>query len=356
MLLGTGQLDQARRELRATRQQYLERGEESELMMVAFHSGLGEIWKGDFTEATRIADDAMERALQLDRDMPLAVGLMLRAAVAAYIGDADNARRDAREALTVCERCDSPMLVALWPIATLGFLDVSLGNYAAALATLSPILASLAQTPDATEIYITPFLPDAVEALVHVGRLDEATWLVDVLERNGARLDRPWMLATGARCRAMLSAARGDLDAAAVAVARAMAEHDRLGMPFERARTQLLAGQLQRRSRQKQVAAATLGQALSSFEQLGVWRWADRARAELARVKVGTQAGVGLTVSERRVAELAAEGMTNREIAAALFVTPKTVEANLGRVYRKLGIRNRAELGGHIGERGGEAL
>jgi ATP/maltotriose-dependent transcriptional regulator MalT len=114
---------------------------------------------------------------------------------------------------------------------------------------------------------------------------------------------------------------------AAVAVQRAMAEHDRLAMPFERARTQLLAGQVQRRSRQKQVADSTLGLVLSSFEQLGVSRRADRARAELARVKVGTQCGVGLTASERRAAELAAAGMTNREIAAALFVTAKTVEA-----------------------------
>ena len=67
------------------------------------------------------------------------------------------------------------MLVALWPIATLGFVDVSLGNYDAALSTLSPILDSLTEAQDATEIYVTPFPPDAVEALVQVGRLDEAT-------------------------------------------------------------------------------------------------------------------------------------------------------------------------------------
>ena len=76
--------------------------------------------------------------------------------------------------------------------------------------------------------------------------------------------------------------------------------------------------------------------------------WADRARAELARVNVAPTRNLTLTSSERRVAELAASGMTNRDIAAALFISPKTVEANLARVYRKLGIRTRAELGRHI--------
>ena len=137
-----------------------------------------------------------------------------------------------------------------------GFLEVSLGNHAAALSALDPLLSTF--DPESTEIYFAAFIPDAVEAMVALDRLAEAEPLVDALERNGNRLDRAWMLAVGARCRAMLLAARGDVDAAYLAVEAAMAHHDRLPMPFERARTQLLLGQLQRRQRRKDAATATL--------------------------------------------------------------------------------------------------
>jgi DNA-binding CsgD family transcriptional regulator len=181
--------------------------------------------------------------------------------------------------------------------------------------------------------------------MIQLGRLADAEPLIHMLERNGTRLDRPWMLAVGARCRAMLFAARGDMNAANLAAHRAMAEHDRLPMPFERARTQLLLGQLQRRQRQKDAAATTLREAQATLAQLGIPLWADRAHTELARVNVAPAGTAALTPSERRVAELAASGMTNREVAVALFISPKTVEANLARIYRKLSIHSRAELG-----------
>jgi DNA-binding CsgD family transcriptional regulator len=158
------------------------------------------------------------------------------------------------------------------------------------------------------------------------------------------------MLAVGARGRAMLEAARGDLDAARLAALQAMAEHERLPMPFERARTQLLLGQIQRRQRRKDAATETLRDALAAFEEMGIPLWAERVRAELARCVVVPRSAGGLTPAERRVAELAASGMTNRDVAAALFISPKTVDANLSRVYRKLGIRSRAELGRHMGK------
>ncbi|WP_241524264.1 helix-turn-helix transcriptional regulator [Mycobacterium paraense] len=343
-LAGTGRLDQARGEFRAMRREYIERGEESELMMFAFHSGLNEIWRGDFAEASLIADDAMERALQLGRDLPLAVALMLRAAVAAYTGHEEAARRDAGQALAVGERCDSPGLVTVWPTTTLGFLDVSLGNYDAALGTLEPLTRTLNAAPDGTEIFVAPFLPDAVEAMVALGRLTEAEPLIDALERNGRRLDRPWMLATGARGRAMLQAAHGDVSAATRTAELALAEHQRLPMPFERARTLLLLGQLHRRQRRRDAAAATLREAAQTFQRLGATVWAERAEAELARGIFGRRRDHSLTETEERVAELAASGMINRDIAAALFVSPKTVEVNLSRIYRKLDIRSRAEL------------
>jgi DNA-binding CsgD family transcriptional regulator len=158
------------------------------------------------------------------------------------------------------------------------------------------------------------------------------------------------MLAVGARCRSMWLAATGDIVAATQMAEQAMAEHERLPMPFERARTQLLLGQLYRRQRRKDPASNTFREALQAFDTMGAPLWADRARAELARAKVAPTHDLALTPSERRVAELAASGMTNRDVAAALFISPKTVEANLARIYRKLGIKTRAELGRLIGD------
>jgi DNA-binding CsgD family transcriptional regulator len=157
------------------------------------------------------------------------------------------------------------------------------------------------------------------------------------------------MLAVGTRCRSISLGARGDVDAAERMARQALVEHDRIPMRFERARTQLLLGALQRRQRQKGTATETLKQVLAAFEDVGTPLWADRARAELARTKVAPGGDV-LTPSERRVAELAASGKTNTDVAAALFISPKTVESNLARIYRKLGIKTRAELGRLIGD------
>jgi DNA-binding CsgD family transcriptional regulator len=117
--------------------------------------------------------------------------------------------------------------------------------------------------------------------------------------------------------------------------------------PFERARLLLALGRARRRAKQRKQAREALAQALQIFEQTGRPGWADTARAELARCGVRAADGA-LTVSERRVAELLAQGMSNREIAAAAFISPKTVEANLARIYRKLGIRSRAQLAIYI--------
>jgi DNA-binding CsgD family transcriptional regulator len=184
-----------------------------------------------------------------------------------------------------------------------------------------------------------------------LGRHAEAEPLIEALEGNGRRNDCVWMLAVAARCRSMSLAARGDVDAAEQMARQSLVEHERTLMRFERARTQLLLGQLQRRQRQKDSAAATLKQALAAFDDIGTPLWADRARAELARTNVAPSRGV-LTPSERRVAELVASGKTNRDVAAALFISPTTVEANLGRIYRKLGIKSRAELARLIGDSG----
>src|SRR4029077_11532269 len=225
----------------------------------------------------------------------------------------------------------SPRL-AEWPVMAMGFLEVSVGNYAGALAAVQPMQRTFEAIPG-TEIMTASFIPDAVEAMISLGRSGEAEPLIEALERNGYRLERPWMLAVGARCRSMWLAARGDVEAAARKAQDAMAEHDRLPMPFERARTQLLLGQLQRRQRQKERSRATLREALQAFEAMGTTLWADRARAELARAealdptlgghwaradraraKAAPSRDLALTPSERQVAELAATGMTIRDV------------------------------------------
>lgn len=344
LLAFAGHLESASDAMQSIGRQCSERGEESEQVFIAFHSVLVEIWRGNFTEATSIAEHAIERALLLGGDLPHAVALTMRNALAAYAGHEDEVRRDAGEAYAAMQASGSFVLAA-WPTTTLGFLEVSLGNYEAALTALKPLLSTL--DPEATGLFVAPFVPDAVEALVHLGHFSEAEPLIDALERNGRRLDRPWMLAVGARCRSMLLGACGDVDSAVLAAQQAMVEHDRLPMPFERARTQLLLGQLQRRQRLKGAAAASLEEALRAFEDLGTPLWANRVRAEMSRTKVTRQAAL-LTPSERRVAELAASGMTNRDVGAALFISPKTVAANLARVYHKLGIHSRAELGSRM--------
>ncbi|MGB8500757.1 ATP-binding protein, partial [Mycobacterium sp.] len=214
LLLGwTGQLDKAHDELRSLRRVCVECGQEYELMYIAYYSVQIEVWSGNFSEANIIADDAMERAVQLGGDIGLGEGLTMRAACAAYAGAEQQTRRDAIKAITIHQRCGAHAMAA-WPTAVLGFLEVSLGNYEAALTTLEPLLTNFDAASDGTEISVAGFLPDAVEALVHLGRLDDAGPLIEALERNGRRLDRAWMLAVGARCQAMVFAARGQLEAA----------------------------------------------------------------------------------------------------------------------------------------------
>jgi DNA-binding CsgD family transcriptional regulator len=110
------------------------------------------------------------------------------------------------------------------------------------------------------------------------------------------------------------------------------------------ARTLLVAGQIHRRNRQKRASKQALDRALEIFEQLGTPLWADKARAELARVGIRPSAPLGLTPTEERVARLVADGKSNREVAAELFLSRRTVEDNLSRVYRKLGVRSRSQL------------
>ena len=344
MMSWTGRLEQAHRELTEVRSVCVERGAESDMMAIAGFLAINHLWQGQLSAAEAEAAEAVERAEQLGGADVLIIPMTVRGAIAAYAGRVEAARADAQWVLgAVKNRRVSH--IADWPGMTLCFLEESLGNHREALEALDTSFLARNQTPS-TELMYGWHLPDVIEAMVGVGRLDDAEFLTGVLERNAAMHNRSWTRAVGSRCRAMLLAARGDVGAAELEAHRAMATHDSLPMPFERARTQLLLGQLQRRLRQKHTAATNLTEAVQTFERLGTPLWVRRAKAELSRAVVAPSDGLSpLTPSEQRVAEMAATGATNKDIAAAMFISSKTVEHNLTKIYRKLGISSRAELG-----------
>jgi DNA-binding CsgD family transcriptional regulator len=185
----------------------------------------------------------------------------------------------------------------------------------------------------------------AAEVLARVGRLPEAAALADDLEVRARRARRRRGLASVQRVRALIASANGDLDLALTHALESCRIVSRLPTPFDHGRSLLMLGTIQRRKRERRASDATLGQAAEVFERLGAMPWARQAHAERARTGLRPRAPAGLTPTEATVARLSAEGRTNREVAQATFMSPKTVEANLTRVYQKLGIRNRAELG-----------
>ena len=344
LLVGwAGGFDEARETLTEVARQCTARGEEGEVMFIAFQLVHFAVWCGDLKSAAQTADDAVDRARQLGGDAPLFIALSMNATVAAYQGRVEDARRDLAEARAAADRSGYVRMTQSLIMAEC-FLELSLGDYARVLAAAEPLLPMLQSAPDYSEMLGTAFVPDAAEAMINLGRTDEAEALIDILERNGRRLDRAWMLIAGCRCRAMLFAARGDLPAAVKHARAALDHNDRIDMPFERARTLLLLGRLQRRLRHAGSAKTALTEALEIFERIGTPLWAEQARGELARRTAGRPRSHGLTPSEQRVAELTVRGLTNEDIAAALFITRKTVEVNLSRIYRKLGIHSRTEL------------
>jgi len=184
---------------------------------------------------------------------------------------------------------------------------------------------------------------DHIEVLLALGRSDEAVQMLDAWEADAVRLGREWVLAHVMRCRGLVAAAEGSVDEAASILQAAVAEHDALGDPYGRARALLALGVVRRRAREKRPARETICAALDGFEKLGAATWAEKARAELGRIS-GRTREEGLTAAERRVAVLVAEGRTNREVAATLFLGERTVASHLTHIYAKLGVRSRTEL------------
>ena len=197
---------------------------------------------------------------------------------------------------------------------------------------------------------LAPFLADEIEALVALGEWDRADRLLGMMER-GSR-DRLWVNLAIARGRALLSAGRSHLDEARKIITRALAD-PRIGeLPIERGRCLLVLAQVERRARKRGAARQALWSAQALFQRSEAGLWLERVRSDLERLGLGPARDRALTASEERIARLVATGLTNREVAARLLISPKTVEATLARVYGKLAISSRAELGGLLGQGG----
>jgi DNA-binding CsgD family transcriptional regulator len=340
----TDNFDEARAMLAALRTEHIEHGDEAALTPVLLHLGELECWSGDWRTAARVAAECHELAVRSDQAVAELRAMTLDSMVACSRGSTD-AIAISEAALAVADAAgDWPAIIRI--LKAVGVHELSIGNVDAAVDHL--VRGITIEKSSGYDHRTLRIVPDAVEALIAAERTQEAVPLVHELERAGARSGRPWAHATGARCRGLLYAANGQLADAITSFEIAMREHDRLPRPFERARTLVLLGATQRRLRQQRAARESLCEARQSFEALGAARWCDRAAAELDRIGGRASTPHSLTPTEEQVAKLVADGRTNGEVAAALFISVKTVEANLTRIYRKVAVSSRRELSRHI--------
>jgi DNA-binding CsgD family transcriptional regulator len=195
-----------------------------------------------------------------------------------------------------------------------------------------------------------PVAGDLAEALAEAGRAGAAREVIGRLGRLAAAQQHPWGLATADRSAAVVALADGYDEAAAAGLAGAAAAYRALGLGFDAARALLILGRVQRRAKKRAAARQSLQGARAAFEQLGCPGWAQAAAVELDRVSGRRAAPAGgLTPGERRVAELVASGLSNKQVAARLYLSVYTVQAHLSRVYAKLGVRSRTQLARHLG-------
>lgn len=343
--LWTGDLDGALQGLRELHAETVTRGQDGLAPMLFLYFAWALCWRGELREAGDLAARAVEAAQLMDEPAAAAIALTAAALVHAHDGHAAAARDEASRALALFEGLGWSS-GTIWPLWALGLSALSEGEPAAVDRALGPLADALGASGALGEgdPVLSMFVPDEVEALIALGQTERAEALLAGFERSVRRLRRDWAIAAAARCRGLLASAAGLPDEAAAAFAGALNAHDRCPMPVERARTLLAAGRASRRAKRRRQAREQLLQALELFERAGAPAWAAAARAELARLGRRAVDRDELTEAERTIAALAALGLSNREAAERAFVSVKTVEAALTRVYRKLGVRSRVEL------------
>jgi DNA-binding CsgD family transcriptional regulator len=305
-----------------------------------------EVWAGNWDRAEQLSAIGCE--LAEDSESSLSTGFMasVRGLVNVYRGRLVEGRRDAERAAELARTMRMPQ-IGLSAMHVLGLAALSVGDMAAVHAHLAPAATEVARA-GVLEPGMVRFVPDEVEALIRLGSLDPAADLLATFASRSTELSRRWGIAAAMRCQGLLQAARGDLTGAADVLDTAVTQSRQLGMPFELARTLLVAAEVHRRARHKHRAHDSVEAARTIFRQLGAPQWEQRSIDEGARLGLRVPGprlpAPVLTLAERQVADLAAGGMTNPEIAAALFMAQRTVESHLYRVYRKLAVRSRTQL------------
>ena len=340
-------LEAARASFRRLTRRSEERGDAVGAAELAEFLAMAEFRAGNWPEASRLLDAACDTLDQLDLRGPLIASFADRSVIDAHRGEFQRARATVERILAV-EGLDP-----FWRMvchSAQGAFEFCAGSHEAADRAWTQM------REEAEVVGWKDFLddrsePDHVEALVALGRLDEARRVLDHLEWRGRTLPRAWIDAGLPRARALILAAEGSVAEALTILDEAPATPS---LPFEEARCLLVRGQLERRANRRLAAKDSLIRAREAFEALGSSPWVERAQMEMERLGLRHRDPDELTESERRIAQLAASGLTNRQVADVAFVSPKTVEANLARVYRKLDIRSRAELGARMASGSGD--
>ena len=266
-----------------------------------------------------------------------------RVLVNEYAGNLEAAREVARPAIARSRIGGSTYWLSAF-LMQLGLIETSARNWHAALEALREVAEIFASTK-MVDFEQMLWGVDYADAALQLGADHDVEAAISVLRRQGAS-GRPEASVAADRCQALLSAARGNADEA-LSVLREVVDQPGSECPFEAARSRLALGQVYRRAGYKRLASDTLNAAAGAFEDLGIPRWAERARDEAGRVGLQPTTST-LTETERRVAELVGSGHSNQETAAELFMSIKTVEANLTRIYRKLSVRSRTELANRL--------
>jgi DNA-binding CsgD family transcriptional regulator len=344
-LLRVGDLDRARLVLEEAEQRAAMRGDEGTRGQILWILIMAEWLAGRWPSALEHAQTALELAAQTGDRQYSATVLYAEALVCAHLGQVERGRAAAGEALAISEAVGDETFT-IWSLGVLGHLELASGDTKTAAAGLADLPARLLALGWADPM--VPLWSDTLEALVSVGAHELARSYLEEYGERARRLDRPWAIEVADRSEALLAAAIGNVEGAARGLENMLARAPRLPYPFERGRTLLALGAVRRRARQKRAAREALGQALEIFEHLGARLWAEKARDELTRISGRRPRSAELTATELQVANLVAEGRSNKEVASALFMSVHTVEAHLSRVYRKLGIRSRTELARHL--------
>jgi DNA-binding CsgD family transcriptional regulator len=297
-----------------------------------------ELWAGNWELGAGYA--AQAHAISIQYGLEVAQDHLPIALIALHRGQLEVAREHSERGLDLAEAqfaLHPPQHLAILGIVALRNGDTSVGVELLGDAERQALALGWGEPS------IRWWTGDLVEVLLGAGETEEAVRLLGAWEADAARLGREWVLAQVTRCRGLVAAAEGNVDSAASLLQQAIAQHQEVGDPFGEARAFLALGIVRRRSRQKRAAREAIERALEGFEALEASGWVDETRAELGRVG-GRTREEGLTAAERRVATLVAEGRTNREVAAALFLGERTVASHLTHIYAKLGVRSRTEL------------